>query len=223
MEMFLSSGRSRVKTNTAGQRSSLQMPALANQNSHNHSKSNIPGGWWGQGGTHTSGRKARNNNAVVKKMKWNFLLHAWRRNLAQQHCARAALTGNISKDLPQSKKWIKDGQQKTLLMISSCSGKDEHPLENRAPIVLWILSRKCQIKPKGINAKWCTRRKLSQLIWTAKASGLTTTSQESIRVMADHAKRKPQLRKANPASGITGDQSREWSWTFAHLCRCTTA
>lgn len=34
----------RVKTNTAGQRSSLQMPALANQNSPNHGKSNIPGG-----------------------------------------------------------------------------------------------------------------------------------------------------------------------------------
>lgn len=55
-------------------------------------------------GTHTLGRQAKNSDAMTNKMKLYFPLRTWMGNLAQQQCARAALSGNVSKDLPWSKK-----------------------------------------------------------------------------------------------------------------------
>lgn len=87
-------------------------------------------------------------NAMAGKQNEAFY-RVPRGGIWQYHCARAVLTGNISKDLPPSKKWIEEGEQQLLLMISSCSGKDEHPL----PLYALNIEQKCQIKPKWINAK----------------------------------------------------------------------
>lgn len=168
IEMFLRSRRSHVKNKQGRPKEQLANAWTSKSSLFQPQQKQPPRKLMGpRSDPHIRGT-SKKDNAMAEK--WNeAFYHVLGGGIWQYHRARAVLTGNVSKDPPWRKKWIEEGEQQILLMISSCSGKDEHPLENRDLAVLQTLSKKCQIKPKGINIKVMHMgEKLSQLCLNSK-------------------------------------------------------